>query len=154
MDEDDILLEIYHRALQRDCSDPTIGGHVAAHRAFRAINCPESAAAALLAASLPHGSQRPASKILLRCGLVPFGAWAALAAASLHEPCVTPETRMMLLTLGDAALTPWEAMGSLAKLADSLRNAIRSIDLMGGILEADLVLDRLVVPSCKRPRCP
>ena len=69
IDEDDYLLDIYQRAIMRDCADPSVGAHMAAHEARGILRDPDATIAAYWAAGQFSPSLLPGSKILLRYGL-------------------------------------------------------------------------------------
>ena len=93
--------------------------------------------------STPNNLQA-ASKILLRCGLIPFGAWAVTAAFAVFEPCIAPEARSMLKLLGGPAPTLWTGPRSLLALAASLATSLSDTVAMGVCYDAGLVLRPLV----------
>ena len=47
MDEDDALLDVYQRAITRDCTDATISRHMVVHKALRVLTCPDATVAAM-----------------------------------------------------------------------------------------------------------
>ena len=58
----------------RDCADAAVICHMAAHKALRTLNNPDATVAATWEDSRDCTAMPQGSKLLLRCGLVPFGA--------------------------------------------------------------------------------
>ena len=66
LDEDDILLDIYRRAIMRDCVDAEVSCYMAAHKALRIMGNPDVTMAAIWEANrgcsaMPQGSKVPNS---------------------------------------------------------------------------------------------
>ena len=127
LDEDDALLDIYQRAVMRDCADAHIGCHLVVHEALRVLTNPDTTVAAMWRADQECASMPLGSKLLLRCGLMPFGAWAASAAASVHEPGIAPEASSILQLLNCSSPAPWKGLSSLVESAAGLAAALDEI---------------------------
>ena len=97
---------------------------------------------------MPQGS-----KLLLRCGLMPFGAWAASAASSVHEPGIAPEASSILQLLDCSSPAPWMGLSSLVELAAKLTAALDEIKAMGVHIDAGIMLSPLVNKLVTAPEC-
>ena len=153
LDEDDVLLDIYRRAIMRDCVDAAVSSYMAAHKALRILMNPDVTMAAMWEANRDCTAMQQGSKLLLRCGLVPFGAWAAVAATSAHEPCIMPEARSLRQMLDGPSPTPWSGPNSLVVLAAGLAATMNEIRAMKVHYDTGLLLSPLVNKLQEAPKC-
>ena len=153
MDEDDALLDIYQRAVMRDCADATIGRHMAVHKALRFLTNPDATIAAMWKADPECASMAMGSKLLLRCGLMPFGAWAAVAASTVHEPGIAPEASSIMQMLDCSSPAPWMGLSSLVRLAAKLTAALDEVKAMGVYIDASIMISPLVNKLATAPDC-
>jgi hypothetical protein len=118
VDADDTIQGMYATAIQADIDENTVSGSYAAMRAQEALNGPDPFAREWV-------RDFPLSDDVCRCmclGLVPTGAWSALAAQELHSPRQPPEIRGMLRALDDPS--PWMA---------TLGGAVHTLSVLSGI---------------------
>ena len=84
LDADDMLLQLFQEATENDSADTTMVGTFPAEAASRILKAPDSGAETILA---PLASLLPSQKHAdylraLKYGVLPFGAWACVAAAT------------------------------------------------------------------------
>ena len=154
LDADDALLALYHRALEQDRRDPVLASNLATHSAARSFAHPDAHTSLTFAGCAAARCLPPAAIAMLRMGLVPCGAWAALAALRAHVPGMDPEVRVMLGLVDGSAPTPWAGPHSLSCLAATMLACLRDIDDMGVHLDASLILRPLVAMLLSSPSCP
>ena len=66
LDKDDVLLDIYRRAIMRDCVDAEVSSYMAAHKALRILNNPDVTMAAMWEANRDCTTMPQGYKLLLR----------------------------------------------------------------------------------------
>jgi len=106
LDADDALHAIYLRALEQDCRDHVLATNLSTHAAARAFAHPDALTQIAFAGCEAARCLPPAAVAMIRMGLVPCGAWAALAALRHHVPGMAPEVRVMLGLVDGSAPKP------------------------------------------------
>jgi hypothetical protein len=102
--------------VEKDCNDPNLTAPYPAISAADILHSPDSTlSGALMDVIFPTSASARLTRCL-RLGLIPFGAWAAVAAGSVHSPRQAPETRCMLMAIADT-----KTRGEIASLGPLLR---------------------------------
>ena len=128
LDEDDADRDMYASALQADIDDVAMPGIYAARRAAEVLNDPDPAARQWVRLF-------PLNDDVCRCiclGLIPTGAWSAMATRTVHSPRIAPEVRGMLGALG-------ESFPRMASLGDAV-HSISTHSRMARVLKVEFQL--------------
>ena len=123
------------------------------HRALRVLTNPDDTVAAMWLADQECASMPMGSKLLLRCGLMPFGAWVASAASSVHEPGIAPEASSILQLLDCSSPAPWMRLSLLVELAAGLAAALEEIEAMEVYVDASTMIHPLLTKLVTAPKC-
>ena len=132
LDEDETLLLLFTEAVRADRCDPMLPGPYPAELAYSTLAAPDEPLSRIFCA-FPKG-RSPAIPVALRFGLVPFGAWACLAATGYFHSRPSPETVILRNTLF-GEVHSWEGLPSAVRLLGTLQTTLSSADEIGAPVE-------------------